>query len=182
MKNFILNLGNNIDRASSLKEKMLNAMSRYPFFKWHGVDTEEDPRFSVAYAGTGDYLTFGVNPDAYFAAINKRYFQQRTPNVMFSGKRFVSYDEQPIIYSQDKFYTALSNIAAHAEAVNNYLADPGYDYKINGVPVRVYSSFIQVGTQIIPFKNYNSYILNLREEERITIFKIVVEINNIFEF
>lgn len=177
MKNFILNLGNNIDRASSLKEKMLKAMSKYPFFKWHGIDTDEDPRYSVAYAGTNDYLTFGVHPNAHFAAINRRYFKQETPNVMFSKNRFVNYEDIPTVYTSDKFYTAISKIAEHAEAVKNYLEDPGYDYKINGVPVRVYSSFIQVGTQIIPLKNYNSYLLNLREEERINIFKIVIKIN-----
>ncbi len=182
MKNFILNLGNNIDRASSLKEKMLNAMSKYPFFKWHGIDTDEDRRYSVAYAGTGDYLTFGLNNEAYFAAINKRYFKPETPNVMFSKNRFVRYDEKPYIYSQDNFYTALSNIAAHAKAVNDYLEDPGYDYKINGVPVRVYSSFIQIGSQIIPFKNYSPYLFKLKEEERMDIFKIVIKMNTEFDF
>jgi len=171
MKQFILGLGKHNDNGT-LKSKIMNKIaSTYPFMKWHGIHTEEDPAVSVAYAGPGDYLTFGIRPDAHFAAINKKYYR---PTAAYFDPADCRYVKVPKYNADTELDLAMMRLAAYAKFVEENEEDRGYDYTYNGLPVRFYPNFVQIGTTIIPLKEYKPVLSTLDP----TIINIIINISN----
>lgn len=183
MKQFTITLPNNkIDNNGSLKARILQAAAeKLPFAKWHGVNTKSCPLFDVEYAGPKDKLTFGLNKNAHFAALNKRFWNEGkafviTPiaNKSFNVKNYNADSEL------DK---ALLRIQEYADFLEDKERDPGYDFMFMGQPVRIYQKFIQIGNNIIPTTNTAFF----KREENKPIINIIVNISktknitNIFE-
>ena len=98
-------------------------------------------------------------------------------NPLLYAKRLVE-DAAP----KERHYqlNALEELHKLAEKIRKQKVDD-YDFEIDGIPVKIYQKFIQVGYDIIPLNNYSGYFANLKDEEKKeTIFNIIVNINNNF--
>lgn len=60
-----------------------------------------------------------------------------------------------------------------------YLNNPTYDFLIGDTPVKIFSTFIQIGADIIPINTTESYFNTLKEETKEKIYLISMEINAI---
>lgn len=59
-----------------------------------------------------------------------------------------------------------------------YLNDPIYDFKIGGIPVKVFGNYIQVGSKILPKYATSNDFMSFGKEERTVIYNISLEINS----
>ena len=69
-----------------------------------------------------------------------------------------------------------------ASLLNNYdyyTDHPSYDFKINGVPVKVHGNYIQVGSRIIPKFTTTKYFNSVPKKDRIMIYSISMSINSL---
>lgn len=69
-----------------------------------------------------------------------------------------------------------------ASLLNNYdyyTDHPSYDFKINGIPVKVHGNYIQVGSRIIPKFTTTKYFNSIPKKDRIMIYSISMSINAI---
>lgn len=60
-----------------------------------------------------------------------------------------------------------------------YSNHSSYDFKINGVPVKIHGNYIQVGSQIIPKFTTTKYFNSIPKKDRIMIYSISMSINAI---
>src|SRR5574344_12892 len=180
MEQFTIKLGKRND-GGSLKSKIMNkSANTYPFMKWNGIHTKEDPAVSVQYAGPGDHLTFGINPSAHFAAINRKYYR---PTACFISPTDCRYLKVPSYNADTELDLAMARLERYAKSIKDYEEDRGYDYTYMGLPVSIHQNFIQIGTNIIPLKNYRPILKTYSPEIINVIINIsnTTEITNIYE-
>lgn len=170
----------NIDSKGSLKNRILNEVkNRLPFAKWYGIHTkDEDPEYSVSYAGPEDLLCFGVNRLAEFSALNKKYYKPTCPcdscyTCPFANKAFKLCNYE----ADTELDMALNRIAKYAKFLENYKKDPGFDFMYNGQPVRIYQKFIQIGYAIIPIDNPSLYLNSISGANKNTTINIIINIS-----
>ena len=103
---------------------------------------------------------------------------------LFGGERIanpLTYAKQLVIDSNPKektFDEAMEQLQIIADRIREKKVDE-YDFKIDGIPVKIYQKFIQIGYSIIPFDNYTNYFDSITSEKRKeTIHNIVLNITN----
>lgn len=74
---------------------------------------------------------------------------------------------------------AWNKAATNLYEILYYTANPTYDFKIGGVPVKVFGNYIQVGSKILPKYTTSSMFKDMTKEEKIIIYNISLEINSI---
>jgi hypothetical protein len=164
-----------IDPKGSLKSRILQAAAKkLPFAKWHGIDTPSNPLFDVEYAGPKDKLCFGLNSNAGFSALNKRFWDNKKEDVYYIPF-LANKSSKPKNYNAfDQLDLALKRLQEYADFLEDKERDPGYDFLYFGQPVRVYQKFIQVGNDIIPTSDLNFF----KREEQTPIINLIVNISN----
>jgi hypothetical protein len=167
MKQFTITLPKkNIDPKGTLKSRILHEVAtKFPFLKWHGIDTPEDEMSSISFAGPGDKLIFGLNPDAEFAALNCPC--KNCPLLNGIRNYNLPQDLDLALYRLHKYA---------AEVKNN--DDKGYDFLIGNTPVRIYQKFIQIGNTVIPFEDPYKFLKYKDEADQITIIDILINVSN----
>lgn len=180
MKRFTIGLPNfSIDNKGTFKNKILNKVAeQFPFFNWNKNDDE--PVYNIEHAGPSDRLVFEIgnfDEKPQFYAFNRRFWNPiKTNPLYYNGKKLTEVEH----YSIADLHRAMYKLHKYAEAYNDYLKDPGYDYVTEyGEPVRIYQNFIQIGDHIIPFKGYNTYFLNPTKTVKKDINIIMNIVNNI---
>lgn len=185
IKQFVVGLPSKVqDSAGALKSKIMNTIAeKYPFLSWHGIDCEECPLNSVNYAGPEDYLTFGINKDAHFAALNKRFFKPTYCNKCTYNS--IPLELDPNYAGVPKFYNAATQLDEamyrlheYAKFVKSEQENKGFDFKYLGQPVKIYPNFIQIGYTIIPFDNYRMHFNSFENSQRQNIVNIIIKISN----
>lgn len=154
----------NYDNNGSIKNKILNEVNkRYPFFKWNMNDNE--PEFSVEYAGPRDTLVFDFI-NSRFSALNKRFWNPY-PNeeIKHYANTLVAQSNRTYDAETD-LDMAMYRLKKYAEFINSYNEDRGYDFVYMGMPCRIYDKFIQIGSNIIPYDGYSTFIHNIRNIEK----------------
>lgn len=119
-------------------------------FPWLTIDGIDEPKTysGVQYAGPDSVLTFGTS---------------KYHNVSWSDLSLDKIKDKGIaIYSLNTWGLFLDRLENYAK--NNhplyFLCDKegedklGYDYKLNDQPVKIYDNFIQIGSDIIPRKQF----------------------------
>lgn len=153
------------DNKGTIKNKILNEINRrYPFFDWHMDDDE--PQYSVEYAGPGDMLVLG-KPGICFSALNKRFWTRDTADfdLIRYGNNLVEQSKRKYNAETD-LDIAMCNLREYAKAIKEYTEDKGYDFKFMGMPCRIYDHFIQIGSNIIPYDDYTTYFDHIRTEKK----------------
>lgn len=147
----------NRDNNGTIKNKILKEIAnRYPFFKWH--TDEKEPEFSVEYAGPKDILVFG-NPNMHLFALNKRFWDNSKYNkdIMEYANTLVEQSNRTYD-AETELDIAMFKLKKYAETIKSYEEDKGYDFTYMGMPCRIYDTFIQIGSNIIPYRGYSPLI------------------------
>lgn len=178
MKSFTIQIPNrNVDNNGTIKQRILKEVAtKFPFLKWHGIHTPETEEESVSYAGPGDLLAFGINRNAHFSALNKKFNKCKNCPCYFcetadDGFYADTYD------GISEFDLALHRLAKYAKWVEEQEKDPGYDFLYADQPVRIYQKFIQIGNTIIPMNNPYSILNRFKEEKKNNIINIIVNVS-----
>lgn len=129
------------DPKGSFKKAILNQLSNnYPHLTIDGIDYP-DTGLGIRYAGPKDCITFGSSNYHDVSWTN-----EDIKNVM---------DEMPV-YTPENWFAFTKKLEKFANGEEDeYLKKKGYDFTLNGEPVKVYDNFIQVGYRIIPRNTYN---------------------------
>lgn len=158
MKSFTITLPNKkADARGVYKQYLLNQLNNsYPELTIDGIDGPETET-SYQYIGPGERVGFGCNP---------RYHV---------SKCMCPFNNNCCNYNlATDFERALKKLHDYAEMRN---LPRGYDYKIGGLPVREYDSYVQVGNTIIPKRN-NIYCLeNLSPYQRKFVLNFIMVVN-----
>ena len=180
MKSFTIRLPhNNIDNNGTVKNRIMKAIQeKLPFAKWHGIHTEEDENYSVAFAGPKDYLGITNFKDTtLFHALNKKFFNPKKKcsyvTCPFANGTFElrNYD------ALTEFDLAMRKINAYADWLAEQEKDPGYDFIYMGQPVRIYQNFIQIGNTILPLNDITASLNRFREEKKENFINIIINIS-----
>lgn len=108
----------------------------------------------------------------------------------FKTKKTTLVDLSDLFTYEKPDYTLLDisplalNLAWNKAATNlyeilYYAENPTYDFKIGGVPVKVFGNYIQIGSKILPKYTTSSMFSNMTKEEKVIIYNISLEINSI---
>lgn len=175
MKTFTIGLPNkHVDNKGTFKTNILKAIAeQFPFFKWNQNEDEKD--FNLRYVGPSDRLIFDFTDNKpKFYAFNKRFWNP--------FKTYKTNTDNTEHYTPYDLTIAMHKLRKYAAQYNDYLKDPGYDYLTEeGLPVRIYQNFIQIGDHIIPFKNHGFYSFSPKKKEDTKIVNIIMNIYNNIE-
>lgn len=73
--------------------------------------------------------------------------------------------EDAKLHDQRIFENAILNLHEYAEYLRKQKSKY-YDFKIAGIPVKFYDNFVQVGSYIIPFKDYENYFERIKSPKQ----------------
>ena len=76
-------------------------------------------------------------------------------------------------------HPVFADMVGYAANYDYYSNHSSYDFKINGVPVKIHGNYIQVGSQIIPKFTTTKYFNSIPKKDRIMIYSISMSINAI---
>lgn len=189
IQNFIIDLNRN---NSSLKDRMINEAMR----RFKGIDFGKEKMITNPnYAQPGDYLCIGKPGHCPLSSVNFKLADLlsggmlRKDNYVFNGGvtptdcRYV----KPNIYKfGGNIALAMYKLRKLADTLNDDSVD-NYDFIIDGKPVVVHKTFMQIGYDIIPLDNYMPIINNFSYVKQTTIISIIMElsdndmINDLFE-
>ncbi len=169
----------------ALKNKIVNEINRrYPLFHTSSVDDrlkEFETETQEALGGIiNDYkpcfplFMFKHQEKPTYCGLMRNLFGgYRVTNPLAYAKKLV-YDASPKTNCDDE----LEQLHQLAEKIRKQHIDD-YDFEIDGVPVKIYQKFIQVGYDIIPINNYTGFFNSLKnKEKKENILRIIVNINN----
>lgn len=180
MKQFTLGFpSENVDKNNTFKSKFMKAIAeKFPFAKWH--NNENDKLHSVDYIGPKDRLIFTLDEKPYISAFNRRFWNPQNLNDI--KELFYPRPYKVKHYDYVDINEAMYTLRKYADEYYDYLRDRGYDYMLNGQPVRVYQNFVQIGNTIIPFNldNYN-FLLSPKYKETTNIIINLYKDCNFFE-
>lgn len=179
MKSFTINLPKyNLDNKGTVKNRIMKAIEeKLPFAKWHGIHTPENKDLSVAYAGPEDYLCITpLKDNVYFHALSKKFFNPckkcmaKCPyaNCMLNLNNYDGLTE---------FDLALRKINAYAKWLEEQEEDPGYDFLYDGMPVRIYQNFIQIGNSIFALKDIAASLNRFKKEKKDKLINVIINIS-----
>ncbi len=179
MKSFTIQLPHkNLDNNGTVKNRILNAIQeKLPFAKWHGIHCDEDPDYSIAYAGPNDYLGItNFNNMTHFCALNKKFFdpcKKCYAHCPFAKEcmNMTNYD------GLTEFDIAMRKLNKYAKWLAEQEEDPGYDFLYEGTPVRIYQNFIQIGNSIIPLNNTISTLNRFNKKKKDNYINIIINIS-----
>lgn len=134
------------------------------------------------------FITTPLKEEEPIFAPNKFAFLNNIYNNLFSRGKIAS----PLIYAktlvedsksheQRRLESAMDTLKYYANFIKG-TENADYDYKINGIPVKWYDKFVQVGSYIIPFyekPNYFEGIKNKKTKE--TVFNLLFTISETIE-
>lgn len=174
----ITNPHKNIDNNGTLKSRILKEIAnKLPFAKWHGIHTEEDPKYSIAFAGPEDELHFNFNEPIHFSALNKRFFTPKTKctccDCPFANSKLnLNYYD-----GFTDFDLAMRRIQKYIKHMIELEEDPGYDFLWGDTPVRIYQNFIQIGNSIVPMNDPYATLNRLSNRSKENIINIIINVS-----
>lgn len=135
-------------------------------------------------------LTKGTNNKGYIDSLIDNAYDKIPWLRGLKSKKTTLVDLSDLFTYEKPDYTLLDvsplalNLAWNKAATNlyeilYYTANPTYDFKIGGIPVKIFGNYIQVGSKILPKYTTSSIFNNMTKEEKVIIYNISLEINSI---